>query len=91
MLGFNPSHVSTIAASTHSQLKKAFTMALSLRQPSTRWPALHENPTRICYKLEWLERKRKAQRADQQGKQTIQQAFAAAAAKKHKKQEDEDE
>jgi hypothetical protein len=36
------------------------------------------------------ERKRKAQQAEQQGKQTIQQMFAAAAIKKQKQQEDED-
>ncbi len=39
-----------------------------------------------CYKLEWLERKRKAQQAEQKGKQTIEQAFAAAAAKKQKQE-----
>jgi hypothetical protein len=35
---------------------------------------------------ELRERKRKAQQAEQKGKQTIQQAFAAAAAKKLKQE-----
>ncbi len=39
-----------------------------------------------CYMAESRERKRKAQQAEQKGKQTIQQAFAAAAAKKLKQQ-----
>jgi hypothetical protein len=39
-----------------------------------------------CYKAELRERKRKAQLAEQKGKQTIEQAFAAAAAKKPKQQ-----
>ncbi len=38
---------------------------------------------------ELRERKRKAQQAEQKGKQSITQAFAAAAAKTQKKQEDE--
>ncbi len=39
-----------------------------------------------CYMAELRERKRKAQQAEQKGKQTIQQAFAAAAAKKLKQE-----
>ncbi len=44
-----------------------------------------------CYKAEQREKKRKAQQAEQKGKQSITQMFAVAAAKKQKQQEDEDE
>ncbi len=40
-----------------------------------------------CYQAELRERKREAQQAEQQGKQTIEHMFAAAAAKKQKQQE----
>ncbi len=39
-----------------------------------------------CYKAGQRERKRMAQLAEQKGKQTIEQAFAAAAAKKQKQE-----
>ncbi len=41
---------------------------------------------KACYQAELRERKRKAQLAEQKGKQTIQQAFAAAHAKKLKQE-----
>ncbi len=39
-----------------------------------------------CYKAANKERKRTAELAEQKGKQTIEQAFAAAAAKKQKQE-----
>ncbi len=45
-----------------------------------------ETQCMACYKAEQRERKRKVQLAEQKGKQTIEQAFAAATAKKQKQE-----
>ncbi len=60
------------------------------RTESIRWYAAGTQCS-ACYKAELRERKRKVQQAEQKGKQSIEQMFAAAAAKKQKQQEDEDE
>ncbi len=60
------------------------------RTQSTQWYAAGTQCS-ACNRAEHRERKRMAEQAEQKGKQSIKQMFAAAAAKKQKQQEDEDE
>ncbi len=55
------------------------------RTQSVKWYAAGTQCS-ACNKAGYRERKRKAQQAEQKGKQTIEQAFAAATAKKLKQE-----
>jgi hypothetical protein len=57
-----------------------------VRQHAQSYADLWTEECKACYIAEQRERKRKAQQAEQKGKQTIVQAFAATAAKKHKQE-----